>query len=142
MKKVICQSNSSANTLKCGQNIKLDNLICLWGDLGSGKTTLVKGLAKTLGLKNTITSPSFLIFKVYKTKHKKFKRLVHVDLYRLEKNINFSKLGLEEYFNDPYTLVVIDHLISDQAYHKINNICRSQQHILPAHYTYMPYYVV
>ena len=108
MKKVICQSNSSANTLKCGQNIKLDNLICLWGDLGSGKTTLVKGLAKTLGLKNTITSPSFLIFKVYKTKHKKFKRLVHVDLYRLEKNINFSKLGLEEYFNDPYTLVVIE----------------------------------
>jgi len=108
MKKVICQSDSAKKTQECGQNIKLDNLICLWGDLGSGKTTLVKGIARALKVNNTITSPSFLIFKVYEAKHEKYKRLVHVDLYRLEKNINFSKLGLEEYFNDPYTLVVIE----------------------------------
>ena len=124
MKKVICQSNSSAQTQECGRNIKLNNLICLWGDLGSGKTTLVKGIAKALGVKSTITSPSFLIFKVYETKHKKYKKLVHVDLYRLEKNVNFNKLGLEEYLNDPATLCVIEWPIKIKKYlpHKRTDI--------------------
>ena len=69
---------------------------------------MVKGIAKALKVSNTITSPSFLIFKIYEAKHKKYKKLVHVDLYRLEKNVNFTKLGLEEYLNDPATLCVIE----------------------------------
>ncbi len=56
-------------------------LICLYGDIGSGKTTFVKFLAKHLGIKQKVTSPSFVILNEY---HSKNIDLYHFDLYRLE----------------------------------------------------------
>ncbi|EKE02582.1 MAG: ATP-binding protein [uncultured bacterium] len=57
-------------------------LICLYGDIGSGKTTLVKSIAKSLGVQEKVTSPSFVILNEY---HTGKISLYHFDLYRLEK---------------------------------------------------------
>jgi len=54
------------------------NVFCLIGDLGSGKTTFVKGIAKELGIKQHVTSPTFVLINRYTS-------MVHVDLYRLKK---------------------------------------------------------
>jgi tRNA threonylcarbamoyladenosine biosynthesis protein TsaE len=67
-------------------------ILALSGDLGSGKTTFVQGLALGLGIKEPIQSPTFVILNIYKD------LLYHFDLYRLKKTSDFTSLGFEEYF--------------------------------------------
>jgi tRNA threonylcarbamoyladenosine biosynthesis protein TsaE len=55
------------------------DLVCLWGDLGAGKTELAKGFARGLGVSSTVTSPSFILIAEYEARLPLF----HVDLYRL-----------------------------------------------------------
>jgi tRNA threonylcarbamoyladenosine biosynthesis protein TsaE len=55
------------------------DLICLWGDLGAGKTQLAKGIARGLGIEQTVTSPTFILMNEYEGRLPLF----HVDLYRL-----------------------------------------------------------
>ena len=105
MKKEICQSNSEKETMACaakfGKQLKGGETIALWGDLGSGKTTFIKGLAKSRGVKDAVRSPSFLLFKPYKN-------FVHADLYRLEKVAGLDELGLGEYMDDKNIIVAIE----------------------------------
>ena len=91
-------SKSERDTFTLAQNIeseKFENMvICLDGELGSGKTVFVKGFAKALGIEENITSPTFNIIKEYENGELP---LYHMDVYRLEddnNNVNFS-----EYFN-------------------------------------------
>jgi tRNA threonylcarbamoyladenosine biosynthesis protein TsaE len=65
------------------KRLKGDEVICLLGDLGSGKTTFVKGLAEGLGIKEgyQVRSPTFTIVNEYPTQRG---RLIHIDLYRVE----------------------------------------------------------
>ncbi|OIO18962.1 MAG: tRNA (adenosine(37)-N6)-threonylcarbamoyltransferase complex ATPase subunit type 1 TsaE, partial [Candidatus Magasanikbacteria bacterium CG1_02_41_34] len=61
------------------------DIITLSGDLGAGKTTFTKGFAEGLGVKETITSPTFSLMNVYPTNTKsKIETFVHIDTYRLE----------------------------------------------------------
>lgn len=77
------------------------NLI-LTGDLGAGKTTFTKALAKALNVKTVVTSPSFTLLKEYQGRL----RLSHADLYRLSSDEEIEELGLEEVFsNDGVTVV-------------------------------------
>ena len=105
-------SNSIAETKKIAsevvKNITEENVISLDGELGSGKTHFTKGVAEFLGVKREITSPTFVLMKVYKTKNKSFEKLVHIDAYRLSSANDLEALGVEEYFKDPKTLVVIE----------------------------------
>ena len=71
-------------------------ILALFGDLGSGKTTFVKGLAKGLGIKKHVTSPTFNIVKVYPVSLGRIKRLVHVDAYRLNSYKDAESVGLLE----------------------------------------------
>jgi tRNA threonylcarbamoyladenosine biosynthesis protein TsaE len=80
----------------------------LHGNLGSGKTAFVKGLAKALGVTETVTSPTFVIQKTYKTSHSTFRKLVHIDAYRLESADELKKLSWEETVADPHTLIAIE----------------------------------
>lgn len=95
-----------ANSLKGG------GTIALIGDLGDGKTTFVQGLAKGLGIKNRIISPTFIFRRDYevKSRKKKVKRLCHIDLYRIEEGIEkeFRNLGVEGFFGSQDTIVVIE----------------------------------
>lgn len=79
------------------------------GDLGSGKTTFVQGLAKGLGIKSTIPSPTFIIVRRYIINTVSFNSFYHIDLYRLEdKKGEFDNLGLNEIFADSHNFIVIE----------------------------------
>lgn len=85
------------------------DVITLEGDLGAGKTTFTKGLAKGLGVTRTINSPTFTIIKEY---HGRIP-LHHMDVYRLENSD--EDLGFDEYFDgDGVTVVEWAHIIGDQ----------------------------
>lgn len=83
-------------------------VIGLVGDLGSGKTTFIKGLAKGLGIKRRLTSPTFLIMRSYKIKVVSYKFLFHVDAYRIKKPKELVTLGFKEIISDPKNIVVIE----------------------------------
>jgi tRNA threonylcarbamoyladenosine biosynthesis protein TsaE len=79
-------------------------VILLDGDLGAGKTTFTKGLARAIGILEIVNSPSFTIMKKYSTKDG-FKTLFHLDLYRL--NGMGDDFDLEEYI-DGYGMIVVE----------------------------------
>src|SRR3972149_1991176 len=69
---------------------KVSHVLALKGELGSGKTTFVQGLAKGLGVKKRITSPTFILMREYAISHQPLaiSYLYHVDLYRLEGDLS------------------------------------------------------
>ncbi len=91
-------SRSEADTLELAQNIeseKFPNMVlCLEGELGSGKTVFVKGFAQALGIDENVTSPTFNLVKEYLNGELP---LFHMDVYRLEGAC--ETVGFDEYFN-------------------------------------------
>ncbi len=82
-------------------------IITLEGELGAGKTTFVKGFARELGLKRTITSPTFLIVRHYALRGF-LKHFFHIDAYRI-KNIKETKaLGLKDIFSTPESVTLVE----------------------------------
>lgn len=111
MKKVIVKSE--AETLVLGQEIGVacsgGEVFALYGDLGAGKTVLAKGLAKGLGIKERVNSPTFNIFKLYKIKgSKQIKYFCHVDAYRLKSEKDLLAIGILDYLAQPETVVLIE----------------------------------
>lgn len=96
IKKYITRSQPETIALarKYAQHLKPGDIIYLVGELGSGKTTFTKGICKALGIKEVVTSPSFVIVSEY---HGKVK-VCHIDLYRLKPS-DINSLCLEEYYN-------------------------------------------
>ena len=86
-------------------NIKSFNILELIGDVGAGKTTFVRGLAKGLGIKEPITSPSFTISKSYPLENGGF--LIHYDFYRLP-DPGIMLDDLQENLQDPKNIIVIE----------------------------------
>lgn len=81
----------------------------LIGDLGAGKTIFAKGLAAGLGIKKNITSPTFVLMKIYPvTKHKRIKLLIHLDAYRIKSAQDLIAIGANEYFGRSDTVTVIE----------------------------------
>jgi tRNA threonylcarbamoyladenosine biosynthesis protein TsaE len=76
-------------------------VIGLEGELGSGKTTFIQGLAKGLGIKERLTSPTFVILKRYG-------RLFHLDCYRINKPEEILDLDFKEILNQPEDIIVIE----------------------------------
>ncbi len=91
-------SKDEMDTLELAQNIESEKfpnmVICLNGELGTGKTVFAKGFAQALGIEETITSPTFNIVKEYDTGELP---LYHMDVYRLEDNKD--NIGIKDYFN-------------------------------------------
>jgi tRNA threonylcarbamoyl adenosine modification protein YjeE len=83
-------------------------VIALEGELGAGKTVFVKGFAKALGVKNKITSPTFVLMRHYQVKISNFKLLVHIDAYRLADHNDLIPLGIEEIMAKPENIVLIE----------------------------------
>lgn len=93
---------------QCLPNPHRATVVGLSGDLGAGKTTLVQGIAKTLGITETVTSPTFVIAKWYETNVTEWKTLIHIDAYRIEAEEELIPLGWEEMLNTPETLIVVE----------------------------------
>lgn len=98
------------NLLKSGDNCeKLATIVALQGDLGAGKTTFVKAAAEALGVQKTVTSPTFVLEKVYKIKgFGSFTHLIHIDAYRLENGDELLSLGWKEMISDPHNIIFIE----------------------------------
>ena len=100
-------TNSSTETMEIGHKIaKLaadGSTFCLTGDLGAGKTTLVRGIAQALNIKSVVQSPTFNIMKIY---FDGIKPLIHIDAYRLA-DVD-TDIGLDEYIGYETGLTVIE----------------------------------
>lgn len=88
-------------------------VVGLYGDLGSGKTTFTQSVAKVLGVRENITSPTFVIEKIYNLSNiehrtSKFYHLIHIDAYRLEKSEELLHLGWQETISDSKNLILIE----------------------------------
>ena len=99
-------TNSFEETYSLGQDlskcIKSGSVVLLYGDLGSGKTTFVKGVLKGFNYGYDVTSPTFSLINEYDAVEK----VVHIDCYR-EKNINrWINLGIIDYFNDSSIVII------------------------------------
>ena len=85
---------------RLGERLQAGDVLTLEGDLGAGKTTFTKGLGEGLGVKRTISSPTFTIVKEYEGRIP----LYHIDAYRLEDSE--EDIGFEEYFEGEGVTVV------------------------------------
>jgi tRNA threonylcarbamoyladenosine biosynthesis protein TsaE len=83
-------------------------IITLSGDLGAGKTTLTKEIAKILGVKKEIISPTFVIMKRYEIKNKDFKNFIHIDAYRLNNGGELTVLGWDEMRKNKENLIIME----------------------------------
>jgi tRNA threonylcarbamoyladenosine biosynthesis protein TsaE len=105
-------------------------VVGLYGNLGAGKTTFTQCFAKELGITETITSPTFVIEKIYRIGHSPstafpqgyqttspqsspqfklpFTQLIHIDAYRLEKGAELAVLSFEKILSDPKNLILIE----------------------------------
>lgn len=83
-------------------------VVGLSGDLGAGKTAFTKCIAKSLGVEETVTSPTFVIEKIYELENQKFSHLIHIDAYRLESGEELLNLGWQRIISDPKNLILIE----------------------------------
>jgi tRNA threonylcarbamoyladenosine biosynthesis protein TsaE len=83
-------------------------VVGLYGDLGSGKTTFTQAVSKIFDIKEDITSPTFVIEKIYDIKHKNFKKLIHIDAYRLDSGKELLALNWERILGDEKNIIFIE----------------------------------
>lgn len=106
---MIHSTNSEIDTIefgkKFGETLKSGDVVLLFGELGSGKTTFTKGIAKALGIKRRITSPTFTLMNVYELDDITF---AHIDTYRLKKAQDLIDIGAFDYISNPNAITVIE----------------------------------
>ena len=104
MKKKFITTNPN-QTQKLGgmlaKELKGGKIICLEGELGSGKTTFTQGLLKSLGVRGPCTSPTFVIMKMYKDS------IFHFDAYRV-RDKDILNLGWEELIADKNNIIIVE----------------------------------
>ena len=98
-------SRSEQDTIELAENLESEKfpnmVICLQGDLGSGKTVFTKGFASSLGIEEAVTSPRFIIIKEYTSGEMD---LYHMDVYRLDGKVD--DLGIEEYYHKDGIVII------------------------------------
>jgi len=88
--------------IKMGELLKSDQIILLSGELGAGKTKLVKGVAEGLGIKDEVNSPTFTLIHEYQGRIPLF----HMDLYRLKEEEELYDIGFEEYLERDGAVII------------------------------------
>lgn len=98
-------STSDDETQRLGEEfasqLQSGDIVLLYGDLGYGKTTFVKGAMKGLGIQERIISPTFTIIRTHGNVH-------HIDLYRLEGEKQLEEIGLQEILRDPAMITFVE----------------------------------
>jgi len=91
-----------------GRRGEAATLVTLSGDLGAGKTAFTKSVAKVLGVSEEVTSPTFVLEKIYKLADKPWKHLIHIDAYRLDGGHEFIAIGFEGIYRDAGNLILLE----------------------------------
>jgi tRNA threonylcarbamoyladenosine biosynthesis protein TsaE len=109
---MIINSISDAQTQKAGSslaaNLNGGEVLCLYGDLGAGKTTFLHGLVHFYLPKKRVLSPTFIIVRHYEVMHHTIKIFLHADLYRLENIQEIADIGLFERIYKKDTIIAIE----------------------------------
>ena len=99
-------TNSPEETIDLGvdfaKNICLGDIVCLVGELASGKTTFIKGILKGLQYSKEVTSPTFTLINEYNAIHP----IIHIDCYRENNMDRWIQLGLNDYMNDGSIMLI------------------------------------
>ncbi|HSX40959.1 MAG TPA: tRNA (adenosine(37)-N6)-threonylcarbamoyltransferase complex ATPase subunit type 1 TsaE [Candidatus Saccharimonadales bacterium] len=111
-KTIITYNSKETQTLgeKLAADLKAGDVVCLYGDLGAGKTTFVQGLAKGLGVKKRINSPTFIIVRSYRitNSQSRITTFYHIDLYRTQSLEDLKSVGIEEILQEKDAVVVLE----------------------------------
>lgn len=104
------QTKQFAEELVCKLTAQKNSaaVLALYGDLGSGKTTFTQFFAGALGVKEKVTSPTFVLEKFYDLKKSDFKKLIHIDCYRLKGEEDLLNLGWQDIVADEKNIIVIE----------------------------------
>ena len=124
------------DTQKLGENfskeIKSGDIVLLYGDLGAGKTTFVKGILKGFQFDNEVTSPTFSLINEYNAD----KKVIHIDCYREKEIERWISIGIEDYFNQSNIVIIewpeiLETIIPDNAIKiKISHINTNKREFL------------
>ena len=121
---------------KLAKQIQGGEVIFLYGDLGSGKTTFTQGFINYFIQNKRVPSPTFIIVRQYDVKHAAISKIYHVDLYRLETMEDIQTLGILELFNNPNNVFLIEwpekldkHMIKNRINVKFNIINGNKREI-------------
>ena len=108
-------AKSEVETIQTGfefaKTIKLNDIIGLDGELGSGKTQFIKGICNYFRVEETVNSPTFIIVNEYSGKfypENKILKIFHFDLYRLNHPSELEVIGFDDYMKIPYSLILIE----------------------------------
>lgn len=107
MKQYITNSDKETRLLagEIAQGFK-KGVIALYGELGAGKTTFVQGFAKSLGIKDKILSPTFVLIRQHSLANNQ--TFYHIDLYRLEKTKDLKSIGMDEILSNLENITLIE----------------------------------
>lgn len=112
-------TNNASQTKKIGESLakkilnkkkkeKKAQVLALQGELGGGKTTFLQGFAKSLGIKERILSPTFVILKKFRLLNQNFKFFYHIDCYRVKKEREILSLGFKKIISDPQNIITVE----------------------------------
>ena len=128
----ICSRSAAETELlaaKIGAILPVDSVLALHGDLGAGKTTFVRGLARAWGIQEAVTSPSFNLYTIYKGD----RQLIHLDAYRLGSGADLDALMIEDFLQPPWCFAVewperLADALPQDAWHLYLTINEDQSH--------------
>ena len=108
LKRKITNSSEESKELarQLCKELRSPRIIALYGNLGSGKTTFIQGLAEGLGIKKRVLSPTFVFIREYNLSSKR--KFYHVDLYRLDSERDAEAIGLPDIFADKSATAAIE----------------------------------
>jgi len=104
-------------------------ILAFHGDLGVGKTTFIRGMARGWGILEPVTSPTFNLYSIYRGQ----RQLVHLDAYRLNSGSDLDALMIEDFLESPWCLAVewperIEDSLPEEVWHLHLNITSDQSH--------------
>ena len=111
--------------------LPLDAVLALHGDLGAGKTTFIRGMARAWEIHEAVTSPTFNLYSVYQGT----RQLIHLDAYRLEEGADLEALMIEDFLQPPWCLAVewperIAESLPDDTWHLYLTIDQQSNHCI------------
>jgi tRNA threonylcarbamoyladenosine biosynthesis protein TsaE len=105
VKKIISQSEDATRNTggEFSAGLGENDVVAFYGELGSGKTQFIKGICSSLGVKDVVNSPTFIIVNEYS--YGAGKKIYHFDLYRMKSTDEVLEIGFEDYLNKGLILI-------------------------------------